>query len=90
MFILLAGLLAWLDAWLDEQAAPPFVGRETLPPGIGVFVVLAVLGGMGAREVARILRAKGIEIGTGVAVGVQLLGLLVVALVPSGTDATLG
>jgi phosphatidate cytidylyltransferase len=90
LFILLAGLLAWLDAWLDEQAAPSFIGRETLPPGIGVFVVLAVLGGMGAREVARILRAKGIEIGTGVAVGVQLLGLLVVALVPAGADATLG
>lgn len=90
LFIIAAGLLAWLDAWLDEQAAPSFLGRETLPPGIGVFVVLGVLGAMGAREVARILRAKGIEIGTGVAVLVQMLGLFVVALAPSDTQATLG
>jgi len=45
---------------------------------------------MGAREVARILRAKGIEIGTGVAVFVQMLGLFVVALAPSDTQATIG
>jgi len=90
IFILLVALLAWLDEWLDAQPAPAFLGRETFPPGIGVFVVVGVLGGMGAREVARILRAKGIEIGTGVAVAVQLLGLVAVALTPSDSNATIG
>lgn len=90
LFIVLVGLLAWLDAWLDGLDAPGFLGVETLPPGIGVFVVLAVLGAMGARELARILTAKGIPVGTGVAIAVQATGLLAVALLPSDADATIG
>lgn len=90
IFILLVGVIAWLDAWLDEQAAPEFLGRETFPPGVGVFLVVGVLGAMGSREVARILRAKGIAIGTGIAVFVQMLGLFAVALTPSDADATIG
>lgn len=90
IFILLVALIAWLDAWLDAQPAPEILGRETYPPGIGVFVIAGVLGAMGAREVARILRAKGIQIGTGVAITVQFFGLCAVALTPSDADATLG
>jgi len=90
LFIILVGVLAWLDAWLDVQPAPGFMQRETLPPGIGVFVVLAVLGAMGAREVARILSAKGIPVGTGVAIFVQLMGLIAIALLPSQTRGTMG
>lgn len=90
IFILLVGLIAWFDAWLDAQPAPEVLGRDTYPPGIGVFVVVGVLGVMGSREVARILRAKGIEIGTGIAVFVQLLGLCAVTLIPSDADATIG
>jgi phosphatidate cytidylyltransferase len=90
IFIVLVGLLAWLDAWLEHQPAPGFLGRETLPPGIGVFVVLAVLGAMGAREVARILRAKGIEVASGIAITVQLMGLLAVGLLPSSARGTMG
>ena len=90
IFILLVGAIAWLDAWLDIQPAPELLGRDTYPPGIGVFVILGVLGGMGAREVARILRAKGIAIGTGIAIVVQLLGLIAIAFVPSDASSTLG
>lgn len=90
VFILLAGLFAWLDAWLDARPAPGWLGGETYPPGIGVFVILAVLGAMGAREVARILRAKSIGIGTGVAVLVQLIGLCAMAFAPSDASATVG
>ncbi len=90
LFIVAVGLLAWLDEWLNAQPAPSFMHRETLPPGIGVFIVLAVLGAMGAREVARILRAKCIEISTGIAILVQMMGLLAVGLLPSSARGTMG
>ncbi|HCT46095.1 MAG: hypothetical protein CMJ35_14460 [Phycisphaerae bacterium] len=90
LFIVLVGLLAWFDAWLDQQPAPGFLPRETYPPGVGVFLVLAVLGAGGAREVARILTAKGIPVGTGVAIGVQMLGLLAIALLPTEARGTMG
>ena len=90
VFIVLVVLLAWLDAWLDTQPAPGFIPRETFPPGIGVFIVLAVLGAMGAREVARILTAKGVPVSTGIAVVVQMMGLLAIALLPSESRGTMG
>ncbi|MFG0300610.1 MAG: phosphatidate cytidylyltransferase [Phycisphaerales bacterium JB047] len=90
LFIVLVGLLAWFDAWLDRQPAPGFLPRETFPPGVGVFLVLAVLGAGGAREVARILTAKGIPVGTGVAIGVQMMGLLAIALLPTEARGTMG
>ncbi|MFG0245948.1 MAG: phosphatidate cytidylyltransferase [Phycisphaerales bacterium JB052] len=90
LFIVLVGLLAWFDAWFDRQPAPGFLPRETFPPGVGVFLVLAVLGAGGAREVARILTAKGIPVGTGVAIGVQMMGLLAIALLPTEARGTMG
>ena len=90
IFIVIVGLLAWLDAWLDQQPAPAFMSRDTLPPGIGVFVVLAVLGAMGAREIARILRAKGVEVEAWIAIAVQLLGLVAVGALPSSARGTMG
>lgn len=90
LFIVIVGFLAWLDVWLDQQPAPGFMPTDTLPPGISVFVVLAVLGAMGAREVARILSAKGIPVGAGVAVFVQMLGLCAVALLPEQARGTMG
>lgn len=90
LFIVLVGFLAWLDVWLDQQSAPAFLQRETLPPGICVFVVLGVLGAMGAREVARILTAKGIPVGSMIAIVVQMLGLLAVALLPEQARGTMG
>ena len=85
LFIVLAGVLAWLDAWIDNQPAPGFMPRDTYPPGVCVFLVLALLGAMGAREVARIWTAKGIPVGTGIAILVQMLGLLAIALLPFET-----
>lgn len=90
LFIVLVGVLAWLDVWLDAQPAPGFMPQQTLPPGICVFVVLGILGAMGAREVARILTAKGIPIGPGIAIVVQMIGLLAVALLPEQARGTMG
>lgn len=90
LIIAIVGFLAWLDVWLDTQPAPTFLPSDTFPPGICTFVVLAVLGAMGAREVARILTAKGIPVGSGVAITVQLLGLFAVALLPTQARGTMG
>jgi len=88
ILIVLIAVIAWLDAWIDVQPAPQALPGGTWPPGVLVFLTLAVLGGMGAREVARILRTKGVAVGTGIAIAVQLFGLIAVALIPvdSGPD----
>ncbi|MEX0876682.1 MAG: phosphatidate cytidylyltransferase, partial [Phycisphaerales bacterium] len=90
LMIVLIAVIAWLDEWIDTQDAPGFFPRETWPPGVLVFILLAVLGGMAAREVARILRAKGVGVGTGIAVCVQLLGLAAVGLLPQNAPDTTG
>lgn len=90
LFIVLIALLAWLDQWIDQLAAPAILGRETWPPGVVAFIVLAVLGAMGARELARILRAKGVAVGTGIAIFVQLMGFCAVSFVPEDSLGTVG
>jgi phosphatidate cytidylyltransferase len=73
------GVFAWLDEWIDARAAPDFVGTDTYPPGVMVFIALLVLSTMGAREIARIFRAKGVEIGSGIAMFIAMLGLVTIA-----------
>ncbi len=84
ILILAVLVFAWLDEWIDAMATPLWIPyhQETLPPGIAAFVVFGVLSAFGAREVARILRAKGDEIGTWFAMTVALIGLLLVGLIP--------
>lgn len=83
-------LFAWLDQWIDGLTAPESFPRETLPPGIVVMMVLVLIGIMGAREVARILRAKSVMIHTWLAASVAVFGILVVGLTPSETAGTTG
>ncbi len=83
-------LFSWLDEFVDGLAAPEFFPQETWPPGIFVAVVLLVLGVMGSREVARILRAKSVMIHTWLAAGASIFGILVVGLTPSDTVGTTG
>jgi len=45
LFIGIVALLAWLDAWLVSKPAPEWLGREYYPPGVFVFLIMAVLGG---------------------------------------------
>lgn len=90
LFIVLIAVFAWLDAWLDGYPAPGRYSEETLPPGIMVFLVFGVLSVMGAREVARILRAKGVDVGTSIAIFVAVMGLCVIAFTPEGASGTSG
>lgn len=83
-------LLAWLDELVDAMAAPGWYREETWPPGVLVGAMLLVIGVMGAREVARMMRAKGVAIQTWFAGLVAMSGVLVVGLMPSGTVGTIG
>jgi len=82
--------LAWLDEYLDTLAAPAWFPTETLPPGLIVGAVLIVVGVMGAREVARILRSMDIQIDTWFAALMSVLGILVVGLTPFDSAGSIG
>jgi len=90
LLIVLIGVFAWLDELIDGLDAPQWVGRETYPPGVIVFSVFALLSAMGSREVARIFRAKDVPIGTGIAMAMGLLGLVVIGFTPEGASGTSG
>lgn len=83
-------LFAWLDEVIDGLAAPEFFPRESMPPGIVVAMVLGLIGVMGAREVARILRAKKVMIHTWLAALVAVFGILVVGFTPAEAAGTTG
>ncbi len=92
VFIVAIILFAYLDEVLDHLSTPAWVPyhKDTLPPGMVVFVVMMVLSSFGAREVARILRAKGDEIGTLFAVAISLSGLLLIGFIPVEITGTIG
>lgn len=87
MLIALLLLGAWLDAWIDRTPAPggvrDLIGRETLPPGVVVFCLIIVLAVMGARELARILRHKGVQASTGLTAILAVGGVCLTSLAPS-------
>lgn len=87
--MLIAGF-AWLDSWLDQYPAPDGFPNGTFPPGMVVLPIFLVLSVMGAREVARILRAKGVDVGTSIAVFVAVMGLFVIAFTPEDASGTSG
>jgi phosphatidate cytidylyltransferase len=81
----LVGLL-WLDERLAGTALPPSVtralGLSVLPPGSIIFAVMLPIAFMAARELARIMREKGILAQTGVTCAAAILGLIASATVP--------
>ncbi len=90
LLIVLIAVLAWLDQWIDGQNAPSSFPEDTFPPGVIVFGVFLLLSTMGAREVSRIFRAKGIEIGTNVSMILAALGLCVIGFTPEDGMGTSG
>lgn len=90
LFVLLLLGMLWLDAVIDEVQAPgpvvDLLGRDTFPPGAVLFVVCVALGVMGARELARLLRAKGIPASKLVLGVAALAGLAVSGLVPGDAN----
>lgn len=90
LFILVLAGLAFGDQWLEGRPAGWWPGRTAFPPGVLVVPVVALLACMGAREVARILRAKGVEIQTGPAVLAALLGMGVMSFGAEGMNGVAG
>lgn len=90
VFILLIVALAVLDQWLEGRAVSWWPGRETLPPAMGLVPIILLVGAMGGREVARILRAKGVQIQTTPAVLAALLGVSVMSFGAEGMNGVAG
>ncbi|MDX2132416.1 MAG: phosphatidate cytidylyltransferase [Planctomycetota bacterium] len=95
LILLLVGGLA-LDQWLDARPLPSalrVIGSDTVPPGVIVFVVMAILGALAARELAAILAANGVLASRRVTTFAAMCGLLASGLIPghaTGTEAFAG
>lgn len=93
ILLLVGGLL--LDRWIDAQPVPVSLSSVlegsfedgTLPPGVVIFAVTLVLAVLGARELAAILREKGIHSSVRISIFAAVMGLLVSCLVPAGAAA---
>jgi phosphatidate cytidylyltransferase len=93
LILALIGLI-WLDDLIDRAATPAalrWLFREpTCPPGVIVTLIMLALAFMGSRELARILREKGIMASKGITCLASIAGLLSVALMPAELSAPLG
>ncbi|MCC5823276.1 MAG: phosphatidate cytidylyltransferase [Planctomycetes bacterium] len=89
LILAIAGM-ALVDQWLEGRPAGWWPGRETVPPAVLLVPVVMLLGAMGGREVARILRAKGVEIQTTPAVLAALLGVSVMSFGAEGMTGVAG
>mgnify|MGYP002777696271 CR=1 FL=1 len=93
ILLLLAGL--WLDEALARTATPDWIRaigypRETLPPGLVLFVVMAGLCVLASRELARILNDKAIDASRRITTVAAIFGLAVSCLIPRTWDAATG
>ncbi|MBX3359373.1 MAG: phosphatidate cytidylyltransferase [Phycisphaeraceae bacterium] len=91
LLIALAIMGLWLDDRLTTLAAPaalrPFLqDGGNWPPGTVVFLVMLAVSFFSSREMARILRDKGIAGSKRIITTAAIAGLLVSCVVPSGTD----
>lgn len=89
----LVGLL-WLDEHLAGSRLPSnlsgIFGLTTLPRGAVIFAVMLPIAFMAARELARIMREKGILAQTGVTCAAAILGLVASATVPHALPGDTG
>lgn len=85
--LLLAAI--WLDEWVDvfplgEFGRSLFLDRQTPPPGTILFLVAVLLSVVASRELAAIMRDKGIQASKRIVTTAAVTGLLVSCLVPVG------
>jgi phosphatidate cytidylyltransferase len=91
--LLIAALVAglWLDALLDRTPLPgplaSWAGVPTFPPGTLIFVVAVGLSVIASRELAAMLRRKGIAASARANTVAALLGLIVATFVPEAMAA---
>lgn len=91
LILLLVGGV-WLDQFLDRAATPAWAAglpgtRETLPPGLVLLPAMVVIGIMAGRELARILKDKGIAGSRRLICTASVVGILVMALTPASASA---
>ncbi|MEM9064168.1 MAG: phosphatidate cytidylyltransferase [Planctomycetota bacterium] len=86
LFIVLLFVALWLDEVVDRAVLPEaiqsLIGRETMPPGTVTFMLCAPLSVLGARELTRLLRAKGLPASKRVLGLAAMVGLVASGLVP--------
>lgn len=91
LLILSLVLVLWLDGVIDRLAMPTWVGgllgRETFPPGTLLFPLAAGLSLIAARELAAMLRRKGIAASARASTTAALVGLVVATFVPEALSA---
>ena len=94
ILILLVLLGAWLDAVLDRVAIGGWLAdlldRDTLPPGIIVFLFMGALSAAGGIELAGILRAKSVTASTWLTATLAVCGLSVTTFAPRTQDGVFG
>lgn len=93
--LILGMVLAALgDEWIDGRPLPDtlarLLGRETFPPGVLVFPIVAVLSVVASRELSALLKGKGVEAACRVNATLALAGLTLSAFVPSAWSGTHG
>lgn len=88
LILLLVGGV-WLDEYLDGVAAPWRSAPQgaTCPPGTVLVSFMLAIGVLGARELARILKDKGIAASRRLLSAASVLGISVMALTPSSASA---
>jgi phosphatidate cytidylyltransferase len=96
--LLIAFLIAicWFDQWLQGRPIPAALQHLLLqrepaaPPGLAIFFVMVAASILASRELARILRDKGILASKRITTTASLTGVLVSTIVPADWPATLG
>lgn len=92
LIALLIGGLA-LDQYLDARPLPAFLHAllgPTCPPGVVVFVIMALVAVLAARELAAILAANGVLASKRIMTFAAIIGMLASGVVPglvTGTEA---
>lgn len=85
---------SWIDQVLDRTSLPEFLsallGRETYPPGIIVFLTVAVLAVGGALELSHIYREKHIAVARRIVITLVLAGLSLIAFLPASLSGLEG
>lgn len=96
LLIALLIAISWFDQWLQGRAISRFwqavlLQREAkAPPGVAIFVVMVVASVLASRELARILRDKGIMASKRITTTASITGLLVSTIVPADWPAPVG
>ncbi|MBK7404055.1 MAG: phosphatidate cytidylyltransferase [Phycisphaerales bacterium] len=90
--LLIAGVVfgIWLDEFVDQLMLPrgiaEWTGRETFPPGTVMFAVIVPAAFLAARELAQMLKRKGIATSSRASCVAALIGLSVSSFVPESTS----